>query len=218
MALSPGKFITFEGGDGTGKSTQLNLLSDYFSSHQINNIKTKEPGGTPVGQELRQLLLCGDKNKFDPIAEALLYFADRRVHLVNKIWPAIHDGEWVLSDRFADSTIAYQFYGYNQRVDYATLMELYNLTVGDFKPDLTIILDLDPRVGIARSFQKAQGMIVKETRFESRDIEFHDNLRHGFLEIARKEPDRCLVFDANKSVDELHQDIIKAVSERYGIT
>lgn len=210
-----GKFITFEGGEGTGKSTQLKLLSDFLSSCEIKNIITKEPGGTVVGQDLRRLLVTGDKDKLDPIAESLLYYADRRVHLVDKIWPALDKGEWVLSDRFADSTMAYQYYGYNKRVAKETLNNLYQLAVGSFKPDLTILLDIDAQIGLERSFSKADTMLVKETRHESRGLEFHDNLRHGFLEIAKNEPQRFVVLDANKSIEDLHQEIINVVKERF---
>ena len=212
-----GRFITFEGGEGTGKSTQMRLLSEFLTSKQINNICTKEPGGTPIGSELRKLLVCGDKNKFDPIAEALLYYADRRVHLVDKIWPTLANGKWVLSDRFADSTMAYQYYGYNKRVEEQVLKNLYKLTVGDFQPDLTILLDIDPQIGLSRSLKKAEGMEIKETRFESRELEFHHNMRNGFLEIAKQFPKRIVVLDANKSINELHQDIINVVSKRYEI-
>lgn len=215
--VKSGKFITFEGGEGTGKSTQLKLLSAWFLEYGINNITTKEPGGTEIGKELRQMLVCGDKDKFDAVAEALLYYADRRIHLTTKIWPAMQSGSWVLSDRFADSTVAYQYYGYNKKVPYQTLQDLYQIAVGDFKPDLTIILDLDAKIGLERSFRKASGMVMQETRHESRGFEFHNNLRQGFLEIAKAEPQRCLVLDANKSIEELHQDIIKVVSERFGI-
>ena len=212
-----GKFITFEGGEGTGKSTQLKLLSEYLSSQGIEVITTKEPGGTEVGQELRKLLVCGDKDKFDATAEALLYFADRRIHLTQKVWPALEQGKWVLSDRFADSTVAYQYYGYNKKLSKEMLKNLYKIAVGDFHPDLTFILDIDPKIGLARSFAKAEGMAVKETRFESRQLEFHENMRRGFLEIAANEPKRCVVLDADKSIEDLHQDIIKELKERLDI-
>lgn len=215
MDHSKGKFITFEGGEGTGKSTQLRLLSEFLNSCSIANITTKEPGGTVIGQDLRRLLVTGDKDKLDPIAEALLYYADRRVHLVDKIWPAMNEGKWILSDRFADSTMAYQYYGYNKRVAKETLEDLYQLTVGKFKPDLTILLDIDAHIGLDRSFSKADTMAVKETRHESRGLEFHNNLRYGFLEIAKNEPQRFIVLDANKSIEDLHQDIIMVVKERF---
>lgn len=212
-----GKFITFEGGEGTGKSTQLKRLSDYLQKKGINNLTTKEPGGTEVGKELRRLLVTGDKDKFDAVAEALLYYADRRVHLTTKVWPALNSGTWVLSDRFADSTIAYQYYGYNKRVDRELLNDLYKIAVGDFKPDLTIVLDLDPKIGLERSFKKALGMEVKETRHESRGLEFHNRMREGFLEIAKEEPERVVVIDADCSIEELHQRVINVVMERLGL-
>ena len=212
-----GKFITFEGGEGTGKSTQIKLLAEYIKQKGKNTIITKEPGGTEVGQEIRRLLVCGDKDKFDALAEALLYFADRHVHLVQKIWPEIAKGTWVLSDRFADSTMAYQYYGYNKRLSKKIIKDLYKIAVGNFEPDLTIVLDLDPKIGLARSFNKAKTMDVKELRFEKRELEFHNNMRKGFLMIAKQEPKRCVVLDANKTIEELHSDIVKAVQERLGL-
>ena len=212
-----GKFITFEGGEGTGKSTQIKLLEKYLQQKDKNVIITKEPGGTDVGAEIRKLLVCGDKDKFDAVAEALLYFADRHIHLTKKVWPALEAGTWVLSDRFADSTFAYQYYGYDKRVSREVLERLYQIAVGDFKPDLTIILDLEPEVGLARSFNKAKSMQVKELRFEGRELAFHQNLRRGFLEIAAAEPQRCVVLDADKTIEALHRDIVKIVNEKFGI-
>lgn len=217
-AVSPkGYFITFEGGEGTGKSTQLKLLSEYLRQKGIKNIQTKEPGGTEIGMELRRLLVTGDKDKFDAVTECLLYYADRRIHLTSKVWPAKAKGDWVLSDRFADSTVAYQYYGYARKVPLETLDALYQIAVGDFKPDLTLIFDLDPEIGLARSFKKAEGMEVKEIRHESRGLEFHNNLRQGYLEIARSNPDRCVVIDADKSIEDLHQEVVKIIEDRFGI-
>ncbi len=212
-----GIFITFEGGEGTGKSTQIKLLAEYLKQKNKDIVVTKEPGGTEVGLEIRKLLVCGDKDKFDAVAEALLYFADRHIHLVKKIWPAMEKGAVVLSDRFADSTFAYQYYGYNKRVSKEVLDELYKIAVGTFKPDLTIILDIDPEKGLARSFNKAKTMDVKELRFEGRELEFHQNLRKGFLEIAKIESDRCVVLDADKTIEELHNDIVKVVEKKLGL-
>ena len=212
-----GKFITFEGGDGSGKSTQIKLLSEYLKVKGEDVEATKEPGGPEVGQEIRKLLVCGDKDKFDAVAEALLYFADRHVHMTQKVWPALNEGKIVLSDRFADSTVAYQYYGYNKRVSKDVLDNLYDIAVGNFRPDLTIILDIDPKKGLERSFNKAKSAEVKELRFEGREIEFHENLRNGFLEIAKQEPERCVVLNADKSVEELHKDIVKVVESRLGL-
>lgn len=208
-----GRFITFEGGEGTGKTTQIKMLAEYLQSKGIEVVLTKEPGGTPIGQELRTMLCTGDKDKFDAVAEALLYYADRRIHLQQKILPALAEGKWVISDRFADSTMAYQYYGYNKRVPKQTLEELYKMTVGDFYPDMTVILDINPEIGLARSMARNSTSVVKETRHESRGLEFHNNLRNGFLEIA-KTASRYNVLNADKSIEELHGDIVKLIDER----
>ena len=212
-----GRFITFEGGDGCGKSTQAKVLAEYLQTKNIQTVLTKEPGGTPEGKILRELLVTGDKDKFDAISECLLYYADRRNHLNKVVWPAMQDGKWVISDRYADSTEAYQYYGYDKRVDFATLQGLYKIVAGDFKPDLTFILDIDPEKGMRRSFAKAEAMAIKELRFESRQIEFHRNLRQGFLEIAKREPERCVVINADDDIANIQQQIIRTVTEKFGI-
>lgn len=212
-----GKFITLEGGEGCGKSTQLKLLAEYLQSKNVDVVLTKEPGSTEEGKILRELLVTGNKDKFDAISECLLYYADRRCNLTKVVWPALKNGKWVISDRYADSTEAYQYYGYDKRVDFQTLKSLYNIVAGDFKPDLTIILDIDPEIGMKRSFAKAETMAVKELRFESRQMEFHHNLRRGFLEIAKREPKRCVVVDANTDIETLHKRIVKIVEDRLGI-
>lgn len=212
-----GKFITLEGGDGCGKSTQIKLLAQYLQTKNIEVVLTKEPGSTEEGKILRQLLVTGDKDKFDAISECLLYYADRRCNLTKVVWPAIKEGKWVISDRYADSTEAYQYYGYDKRVDFQTLQSLYKIVAGDFKPNLTIILDMDPEVGMRRSFAKAENMAVKELRFESRQMDFHRNLRHGFLEIAKRDPERCVVVDADTDIETLHKQIVKIVEDRLGI-
>lgn len=212
-----GKFITFEGGEGCGKSTQIKLLAEYLRRKNIDVVLTKEPGSTEEGKILRQLLVTGDKDKFDAISECLLYYADRRCNLNKVVWPALKDGKWVISDRYADSTEAYQYYGYDKRVDFQTLQSLYKIVAGDFKPDLTLILDIDPETGMRRSYAKAETMAVKELRFESRQMEFHHNLRRGFLEIAEREPQRCAVINADADIETVHKRIIEIVEKRLGI-
>ena len=210
-----GKFITLEGGEGCGKSTQVKLLASALQKLGIEAIATKEPGGTPDGAVLRNLLVTGDKDRFDAMTECMLYFADRRIHLTQVIWPALEKNQWVISDRFADSTEAYQYYGYNKRISRETLNLLYKMAAGDFKPDLTIVLDMDPERGMARSYAKAEGMEVKELRFESKALEFHNNLREGFKKIAKREPERCIVINADKSIEEVHNEIMNIVKERF---
>lgn len=211
-----GKFITLEGGEGCGKSTQIKLLSEYLQNRGIDVILTKEPGSTDEGRVLRELLVTGDKDKFDAISECLLYYADRRCNLTKVVWPALKEGKWVISDRYADSTEAYQYYGYDKRVDFQTLQALYKIVAGDFKPDLTIILDIEPEIGMRRSYAKAETMAVKELRFESRKLEFHHNLRKGFLDIAKREPQRCVVLNADTDIETLHKNIVKVIEDRLG--
>jgi len=210
-------FITFEGGEGSGKSTQIKLLNEFLKQKGIDTLLTKEPGGTEIGLELRRLLVQGSEDKMDANAEALLFFADRRIHMVQKVWPALKEGKWVISDRFADSTTAYQYYAYNKRLSKEEIDMLYRFAVGTFKPDLTIILDIDPEIGLARSFKKAESMSVKETRNENRVLQWHKNLRQGYLEIAKQEPERCVVLNADQSIDLLHQDILEVIKERFKI-
>lgn len=210
-------FITFEGGEGSGKSTQIKLLAEYLKQKSVDVVVTKEPGGTPIGVELRRLLVEGAADKMDANAEALLFFADRRIHMTQLVWPALENGKWVISDRFADSTTAYQYYAYNKRLSKEDIDMLYRFAVGDFKPDLTIILDIDPKVGLSRSFKKAEGMETKETRNENRVLEFHQNLRQGYIQIAKQEPDRCVVLNAEQTIEALHQDVLAVIKDKFGI-
>ena len=210
-------FITFEGGEGSGKSTQISLLKDFLASKKIDFVITKEPGGTPLGLELRRLLVEGAADKMDAIAEALLFFADRRIHLSQKVWPALDEGKWVISDRFADSTMAYQYYAYNKRLSKEDIETLYRFVAADFKPDLTLILDIDPEIGLKRSFAKAATMTVQETRNENRVLTWHQNLRRGYLEIAKENKERCIVLDANVDVEVLHKQIVNIFKERFGL-
>lgn len=212
-----GKFITLEGGEGCGKSTQAKLLCDYLQSKGIETILTKEPGGTEEGLILRQLLVTGDKDKFDAVTECLLYYADRRNHLTKVVWPALKQGKWVISDRYADSTEAYQYFGYDKRIDYATLQNMYHIVAGNFKPDLTLILDIPPEIGMRRSFAKAAATKTQELRFESRQMDFHNNLRAGFLEIAKREEKRCVVVNADTDIATLQKNIQNIIYERLGV-
>ncbi len=192
-------------------------MNEFLISKGIDVVVTKEPGGTPIGMELRKLLVQGSADKMDANAEALLFFADRRIHLTQKVWPALEKGKWVISDRFADSTMAYQYYAYDKRLSKENIEMLYRFSVGDFKPDLTIVLDIDPEIGLDRSFKKASTMDVQETRNEKRVLQWHKNLRLGYLEIARNEPLRCRVLNADQSVENLHADIVKLIQERFGL-
>lgn len=211
--MQKGLFITFEGGEGAGKSTQIKLLGEKLREQGRAVVLTHEPGGTPGAQLIREMLLKGEAGRWDKETEALLLFAARRDHLIKKIRPALERGEYVLSDRFADSTIAYQGYGYGYDENMMEMIrQLYKMTVGDLKPHTTFILDIDPAIGLKRSCDRVGNT---EKRFEENmDFSFHQNLRQGFLEIARNNPDRCVVVDANQPVDALHQAIAAIAKER----
>lgn len=208
-----GRFITFEGGEGAGKSLQITRIAQWLKDNGKDVVLTREPGGTEVGKQIRKLLVEGDKDKFDELTELLLFYADRRINLTKVVWPAMDDGKWVLSDRYNDSTIAYQYYGSAKFGDTKIMDELYGQVAGSFKPDLTILLDVDVKVGLERSFKKAQAMDTKELRFENVDVSFHERLRKGYLELAQKEPTRFAVIDASGTPDEVTSRIIDCLKK-----
>ena len=203
-----GRFITLEGGEGAGKSTQIARLGEWLRNRGREVIATREPGGSPGAELVRKLLVEGPVDRWDGPTEALLHFAARRDHLRATVWPALKRGAWVVSDRFADSTVAYQGYGHG--VDRGLLNRLYNIAVGDFVPDLTIVLDLPVETGLKRAAARRG----TETRYESLAIEFHRHVRAGFLEIAAGDPRRCVVVDATRSVEDIAAEIARAVGER----
>lgn len=203
-----GRFITFEGGEGAGKSTHVRLLAATLRATGLGVVETREPGGSPGAEEIRQLLIHGAVGRWDAMTETLLHFAARRDHVGRVIRPALKKGEWVLSDRFADSTMAYQGYGHG--LGRRPIEQLYQLTVGDLAPDLTVILDLPVEEGLRRAEARRDG----GSRYERMDRAFHERLRAGFLEIAEREPGRCLVVDARPSVDAVEQAVRDAVGQR----
>jgi dTMP kinase len=208
---SPGRFITLEGGEGAGKSTQIARLGAWLEGRGKTVVATREPGGSPGAEMIRKLLVEGPAERWDGATEALLHFAARRDHLRLTVWPALKRGAWVISDRFADSTRAYQGYGHG--LDLEMLDRLYDAAVGDFRPDLTLILDLPIDVGLARAAARRGA----ETRYESLPIEFHERVKAGFLEIAKREPNRCVVIDAALDIDTLAATIARTVSDRLGV-
>jgi len=211
----PGRFITFEGGEGGGKSTQLRLLAEALRGRGLEVVTTREPGGSPGAEDIRALLVNGTIDRWDPTTEALLHSAARRDHLVKTVWPALGRGAWVLCDRFADSTLAYQGYGHGIAPD--SIEALTRLAVGDFTPDLTLILDLPVELGLARAGSRATAENhPAEDRYERMGSAFHQRLRLGFLTIAGAAPDRCVVIDAGRPLDAVRADILAAVDLRLG--
>jgi dTMP kinase len=209
----PGRFITLEGGEGTGKSTQIAGLAKRLEAAGIGVITTREPGGAPGADTIRSLLVSGETDRWDPMSEALLNFAARREHLIRTIWPALERGHWVLSDRFADSTMAYQGYGHG--IDRDLIDALYRAAVGDFHPDMTLVLDLPVAEGLRRASERNGTGAAAEDRYERMDVAFHKRLRAGFLEIAAAEPKRCVVIDAAGAVDDVAARIWSSVEAKF---
>lgn len=207
-AVDSGRFITLEGGEGAGKSTQIGRLRAWLEARGHTTAATREPGGSPGAEMIRKLLVEGPVERWDGTTEALLHFAARREHLRSTVWPALKKGMWVVSDRFADSTVAYQGYGHG--AERAVLDKLYDIAVGEFRPDLTLILDLPVDVGLARAAARRGA----ETRYESLPVEFHERVRAGFLEIAVANADRCVVIDATQDVDTIAAAIAGVVTAR----
>ncbi len=206
-----GRFITFEGGEGSGKSTQVKRLQARLAVAGIDVVATREPGGAPGAEQIRTLLVTGDAGRWDALTETLLHFAARRQHLVETVWPALDRGAWVLSDRFADSTRAYQ--GGAQGVPPDRIETLYELVAGPFRPDLTLILDLPVDMGLARAGQRAGN----ENRYERMGLPFHQRLRDAFLDIAARDPDRCTLVDAGQGLDAVTDAIWTVVARRFNL-
>ena len=210
--MERGRFITFEGGEGAGKSTPVSLLNDKLRHIGTKTITTREPGGAPGAEDIRNLLVTGDTDRWTPMAEALLNYAARAEHLDKTIEPALGNGTWVICDRFYDSTTAYQGYGHGMEL--GSLKQIHRAVIGNFKPDLTLVLDLPLDLGLERAVARGDG----EDRYERMGREFHQRLRQGFMEIAEQEPDRCLFIDATGDIDTIADRIWQATCQRLGLS
>lgn len=203
-----GLFLTLEGGDGAGKTTLIQGLSRHLAGqgHQIT--VTREPGGTEGAEAVRHLLLTGSGDRWEAMAEVLLLYAARLDHVRRVIVPALGAGHVVICDRFADSTLAYQGYGHGLALD--RIRQIHDLTLGGFGPDCTLVLDLDPTTGLART----AGRSGQEHRFERLDVSFHARLRQGFLEIAAGAPQRCTILDASQPAEAVLRAALAALDSR----
>ena len=214
-ASERGRFITFEGGEGAGKSTQIRVLAAALEQAGKAVCLTREPGGSDGAEQIRELLVTGDPDRWDAMTELLLLYAARRDHVRRLIEPALEKGTWVLCDRFADSTMAYQGYGHG--LDRGKIAALHKIVLGDLKPDLTIILDLDPEAGLARTrVSDEAARRGAEDRFERMKLAFHQRMREGFREIADGEPDRVALVDAAGDAGSVSLTIAKLVNSRLG--
>lgn len=209
-----GRFITFEGIEGSGKTTQIQLLSNHLEERGIDHLLTREPGGTPIGNQVRKLVLNPAHSAMTPTCELLLYAAARAQHIEQVIRPALDEGRLVLCDRFRDATFAYQGHGRGLGLD--LIRSLHALEVLSLKPDLTLIFDLDARAALERARGRDSTTPRDETRFEQEDLPFHDRVRQGYLALAREEPARCVVLDARGSVPLVQQRVVACVERFLG--
>ena len=203
------QFITFEGGEGSGKSTQINLLHNFLIEKGEDVLCTREPGGTPSAEIIRNLLTKGDTDRWSPATEALLMWAARSEHVEKLIKPSLDKGKWVLCDRFYHSTYAYQGVGHNLGIENMRIIK--KIIIGEITPNLTFILDIDPVNGIGRT----KNRVSNEDRFEKMNLAFHNNLRKAFIQFAKKNPKRFIVIDAELSLEKISEIISSEVQTRF---
>jgi dTMP kinase len=212
MPESRGRFITLEGGEGAGKSTQLRTLASWLEARGIAVETTREPGGSPGAEVIRQLLVTGETGRWDGVSETLLHYAARHDHVVRRIEPALAGGVWVLCDRFLDSTLAYQ--GYGLGVDREVIEGIRRISLGDFAPDLTLILDIGAEASRARMAKRGEAA----DRYERMDAVFHARVRAGFQAIAAEAPERCVMIDAEAPADGVAEAIRQQIRARLGVS
>ena len=209
--MTKGKFITIEGGEGTGKSTQIKLLSRYFKKKKIRFILTREPGGSVGAEKIRKLVFNKKYKDWTPITEALLHISARSDHLEKIIKPNLKKGIWVICDRYRDSTIAYQGYGNGLKINVLEMIQ--NSIFGKFNSDLTIILDMNPEISLKRARKRKIG----NQKYEKMNISYHKKIRNGFIQIAKKSKNRCRLINASKNKDDLNLEIIKVIEKKFKI-
>ncbi len=209
-----GRFITFEGGEGTGKSTQVQLLARRLEQHGFSVLMTREPGGSAGAEAVRHVLLSGAAQPLGPLAEAILFAAARDDHVRSTIAPALDEGKWVLCDRFADSTRVYQ--GALGKVDHEIISSLEQAVLGDLRPDLTLVLDLPAELALARA--AARRGTQTADRFEGEAAHFHESLRGAYRELAVSEPERCVLIDADRTPEAVAEAVWGTVTERFNLS
>lgn len=205
-------FITLEGIEGSGKTTQIDRLAEFLEANGMKCVTTRQPGGTVIGENIRSILLNPANHTLQPMTELLLYLADRAQHIDEIIRPALAAGKTVICDRYFDATLVYQ--GYARGLSVQLLLELHQILFDNLKPDVTLLLDLSPRQGLERAWQQLNSgqRVGHESRFENEAVAFHKKVRTGYLELARLEPQRFRIIDAAQSPDQVFAEISKTLS------
>ena len=206
--MKQGRFVSFEGIEGCGKTTQIARLSEFLKSRSIAHAVTREPGGTAVGEGIRKILLNSETIHLTAASELLLFFASRSQNILEKIKPALERGEMVICDRFYHASMAYQGYGRGIPLDFIT--RLTDLVCDRFRPEVTILLDIEPAVGLGRARARNHERAEDEGRFEAEDLKFYTRVRNGYLELAQRDS-RIRVIQADRSIEEVHRDIVKVL-------
>jgi dTMP kinase len=201
-----GYFITFEGVEGCGKTTQIKLLSEFLLAHGIDTVLTREPGGCPIADKIRTILLDAENRALSPLSELMLYAAARAQHVSEVVIPALNNGNVVLCDRFSDATVAYQSFG--RGIDRGVIDTLNLLACQGISPDLTVLVDCDPRIGLVRARRRIEATSgPREERFELEELTFHQRVRDGYLQLAADEPNRFLIINGTATIEEIFSTI-----------
>lgn len=210
-------FITLEGVEGSGKSTEIKFLREYFAQKNIDCVFTREPGGTEIGGQIRKILLNPDNTALTPHAELLLYVADRAQHVNEVILPALNAGKWVVCDRYFDATLAYQ--GYARGLDMETMYALHKKMCRNLYPDLTVVFDLEPEQGLRRALGDFSSGVRgnEESRFEHEELAFHNKIRNGYLDLAERDPIRFRVIDAGGTPEAVHELFMQELEDYINI-
>lgn len=207
--MKQGRFISFEGIEGCGKTIQVGLLSEYLKQRAMPHTITREPGGTAVGEGIRRILLNSETIHLTAASELLLFYASRSQNIAEKIKPALERGELVLCDRFYHASMAYQ--GYGRGIPLEFIEKVTDLVCNEYRPELTILLDIDPAVGLARARARNHLRVEDEGRFEAENLEFYTRIRNGYLEIAARDAQRIRIVPADRPVEEVHREILRVL-------
>jgi len=213
--LKHGRFLSFEGIEGCGKTTQIAILSEYLSKRSIPFTVTREPGGTAVGEGIRKILLDSETIHLTAASELLLFYASRSQNIAEKILPSLERGQVVICDRFYHASMAYQ--GYGRGIPLEFIDKLTDLVCGEHRPEITVLLDIAPEIGLSRARSRNEQKASNEGRFEMEDVVFYTKIRNGYLELAKHDPEHVKVIPADRAIEEIHRDVVRILGFEDGV-